>query len=297
MGLPKEESPLLTPPERRRARKKCIASDVTIHALGGLREPPRLMPGSVATQSPAVCVTAGAWSFLVSYLEYADFIAEPGFEPEDPPLFPHYFVDTAGRVPGPAEALSTGGLPVGGGCVLNTAAFFRAMVEDVGLWLTAFDAAVAARPGSAPGWFRATPVGLDPVNPVPFAEDMMRLLIRAYEHVLAVQAFPHIAAVEFPVLTCCDGADAYWPSQRHINGVALETTERDLLDFAGTGEGYVCGFLNPGNSFCIPGNGYSYLSVESMVGNNTDLRYVQSYIHNPYLMDRHRFQEVAACIV
>ena len=46
------------------------------------------------------------------------------------------------------------------------------------------------------------------------------------------------------------------------------------------------------HSFCIPGNDYPYVSLEAMLGNNTDLRYVQSYIFNPYLMDPSRYVAV-----
>ena len=55
---------------------------------------------------------------------------------------------------------------------------------------------------------------------------------------------------------------------------------------------HVCGALNAGDCFCIPGNESGYASVEAMIGNNTDLRRVQSYIHNPHLLDEAKYHPV-----
>ena len=55
---------------------------------------------------------------------------------------------------------------------------------------------------------------------------------------------------------------------------------------------HVCGALNAGDCFCIPGNESGYASVEAMIGNNTDLRRVQSYIHNPPLLDEAKYHPV-----
>uniref|UniRef100_A0A7S1NTT2 Uncharacterized protein n=1 Tax=Eutreptiella gymnastica TaxID=73025 RepID=A0A7S1NTT2_9EUGL len=161
------------------------------------------------------------------------------------------------------------------------------MLEDVALWLTAFDTMVAIKNQAAdrprPGWLRATPVSVDPISPLPFLPEMLAMWVQAYEHVLSAQDFPNVQVVEFPMLV-----DTYIPTQPEIRGIQLKTTTGDLLDFPAT-DGYVHGLLNPGNSFCIPGNDYPYVSLEAMLGNNTDLRYVQSYIFNPYLMDPSRY--------
>eukprot|EP00667_Euglena_gracilis_P010962 EG_transcript_11184 len=294
-GLPSEDLGLLTPRERRRARKKCIASDLAVHAVGGLMGKLKLRTPEEAAQSPIVGISVGSPSFLVDYLEYQDFITDEACPPEEDPLFPHYFADTAGRPPTTAETLQQGGVALGCGRALNTAAFFRATVEDVTLWLTAFDAMIAnrireGRPTSV-GWLRAPPVGLDPVGQLPFAGDLLRLLVAAYEHVLATRSFEHLAVIEFPQLP---EVPDYAPPRSAANGVKFVSTTRDLLDFGGMPQEYVYGILNPGEVFCIPGNAYAYLNVESMVGNNTDLRVVQSYIHNPYLLDPARHVPVDA---
>eukprot|EP00668_Euglena_longa_P033328 GGOE01042875.1.p1 GENE.GGOE01042875.1~~GGOE01042875.1.p1 ORF type:complete len:444 (-),score=129.24 GGOE01042875.1:535-1767(-) len=293
-GLPSEDLGLLTPRERRKARKKCIASELCVHALGGLMGRLKLRPPEEAANSPIVGISVGSPSFLVDYLEYQDFITDEGCPPEADPLFPHYFADTAGRPPTTAETLQQGGVALGCGRALNTAAFFRATVEDVTLWLTAFDTMVANRIREghpSVGWLRAPPVGLDLVEQLPFAGDLLRLLVAAYEHVLATHSFQHLAVIEFPELR--DIPD-YAPPRSVANGVKFVSTTRDLLDFGGMPEEYIYGILNPGEVFCIPGNAYAYLNTDSMVGNNTDLRFVQSYIHNPYLMDATRYIPVDA---
>lgn len=294
-GLPAEDSGLLTPRERRLARKKCIASELTVHAIGGLTGKMRVLPAPIAQESPIIGISAGGWSFLVDYLEYADFITDEARAPEVPPLFPHYFTDTGGHVPTPAEVLQHGGLPLGFGRALNTAAFFRAVVEDVTLWLTAFESMVANREkaGQAAGlgWLRAPPVGFDLAAQLPFSGDLLRLLVSAYEHVIATQPFEHIAVVEFPQIP---GIPEFAPPRSAANGVKFVSTERDLLDFTNLPQEYTYGVLSPNEPFCVPGNAYAYLSLESMIGNNTDLRYVQSYIHNPYLMDADRYVAVDA---
>jgi hypothetical protein len=133
------------------------------------------------------------------------------------------------------------------------------------------------------GWLRAPPIGFDPLHQLPLSGDLLRLLVAAYEHVMATRKFQHLAVVEIPSV---DGVPEYAPPRTGANGVRFQSAPagRDLLDFAGVPPEYVCGVLSPAEVFAIPGNAYAYLSVESMIGNNTDLRYVQSYLHNPHLL-------------
>lgn len=49
----------------------------------------------------------------------------------------------------------------------------------------------------SPAWPIAAP---DPVGQLPFAGDLLRLLVAAYEHVLATRSFEHLAVIEFPQL-------------------------------------------------------------------------------------------------
>lgn len=74
----------------------------------------------------------------------------------------------------------------------------------------------------------------------------------------------------------------------------VKGTRRDVLLWTeDEAEAHVCGVLNAGDCYCIPGNEFGYCSVEAMIGNNTDLRVVQSYIHNPYLLDACRHVPVS----
>ena len=83
-----------------------------------------------------------------------------------------------------------------------------------------------------------------------------------------------------------------------VNGVHIVKGQRRDVLFWTEEEvaAYTCGALNAGDCFCIPGNEFGYASVEAMIGNNTDLRVGQSYVHNPYILDasRHVAVDVAA---
>ena len=82
-----------------------------------------------------------------------------------------------------------------------------------------------------------------------------------------------------------------------VNGVRIvkgSENRRDVLLWTpAEAAAHVCGVLNAGDCYCIPGNEFGYCSVEAMIGNNTDLRVVQSYLHNPYILDACRHVPVS----
>lgn len=83
-------------------------------------------------------------------------------------------------------------------------------------------------------------------------------------------------------------ASSFAPVPRVLHG-----HRRSLLHFEHpTLSTYICGVVNAGDCFCIPGNEHGYASVESMLGENTSMRRGQSYVHNPRLLDKQRFVAV-----
>ena len=75
-----------------------------------------------------------------------------------------------------------------------------------------------------------------------------------------------------------------------VNGVRIvKGLRRDVLQWTPEEAAeYTCGALNAGDCYCIPGNEFGYCSVEAMIGNNTDMRVGQHYLHNPYMLDAAR---------
>lgn len=65
----------------------------------------------------------------------------------------------------------------------------------------------------------------------------------------------------------------------------VHSPRRSLLEFSEEADaGYLCGVVNAGDVFALPGNERSYGSVESMLGENTSMRRTQVYCNNSHLM-------------
>ena len=57
---------------------------------------------------------------------------------------------------------------------------------------------------------------------------------------------------------------------------------------------FVCGTILPVDGFALPGNTRDFDTAESCVGNCTDLRILQSYVHNYHVLDMQRYTSVKA---
>ena len=55
---------------------------------------------------------------------------------------------------------------------------------------------------------------------------------------------------------------------------------------------FVCGIILPVDGFSMPGNTNGFDSAESAVANCTDLRVVQSYVHNYHLLNTQAYNVI-----
>lgn len=285
-----------------------IASYNRIYATGGF---PVGAPRVYREPLPCVIISAAGAQFEMTNLEWQDFLIEPESEPTTRPLFPHYYPHTGSVIPtfSELEQCQRGQKVVVGGKILqkddyiwvgtrplalNARAFLTSMAEDVRLILAAFDTLVKKSQSTSPqrklGLFKATALGMGffarnaRFHSGTIAPHLAKLLLTAYETVLKSYAFPHIAVIEFP-----DFMKGQYSPRFTCKDIEIRCTQRDVLDFtAQEAQMFVLGVLNAGDCFCIPGNEPGYQSVEAMIGNNTDLRIVQAYYHNPQLLDKSR---------
>lgn len=205
---------------------------------------------------------------------------------------------------------------------LNSGAYFRSMCEDVLLYLHTFNDMVEKEleleiqlqlqgnkagkdvKKKRKGYLKATAVGMGFFSVLPdmstnISNILVNYLLSAYYYVLKNfgDKFEYIKVIEFPDFMngyyCLndyiqDYDDDSNDDSENINGIEIKhTMYNDLLcnlDFLNE-QGLIVGVLNAGDCFCIPGNEMSYASVESMIGNNSDLRFVQSYIQNKHVLD------------
>eukprot|EP00698_Gefionella_okellyi_P023670 TRINITY_DN8152_c0_g1_i1.p1 TRINITY_DN8152_c0_g1~~TRINITY_DN8152_c0_g1_i1.p1 ORF type:complete len:451 (-),score=58.84 TRINITY_DN8152_c0_g1_i1:254-1606(-) len=338
------ENVLITYTERRRSRKKVIASMSNVYAFGGYPAKTRIVEYSEPIQ--CVIITAAGAQFEFEHLEWRDFIIAPGQPADMRPLFAHYYPHTNGVIPSfadvhqcmggapltplalaalrlprgsdttsaPTATTTAGPAPVatygrplstadyldvgrpGAPVYLNVAAYRCSAVEDVRLILTAFSHMVAVDRAQRRGWFKLTAIGLGffashpAFNNSSIGQKLAPLLLQAIEIVLSSDCLPRPRGGE-PYLAVLELPDfmkgGFTPAWGDIKGVrVVKGYSRDVLLFEPEElAGYVCGALNAGDCFCIPGNETGYMSVEAAIGNNSDVRIAQAYYHNRQLLD------------
>eukprot|EP01029_Cantina_marsupialis_P013405 TRINITY_DN2965_c0_g6_i1.p1 TRINITY_DN2965_c0_g6~~TRINITY_DN2965_c0_g6_i1.p1 ORF type:complete len:489 (+),score=145.46 TRINITY_DN2965_c0_g6_i1:178-1467(+) len=286
--------------ERRLSRKKVIASPCRCFAVGGYCSQEELT-------EPFDCIVitaAGAQFEKRGSLECRDFIIDDKFESDL--LFPNYY--THGNPPRFSELKTRMDRnmahyrKVHREAFFDSRAYFTSMVEDVDLILSAFDQMVKvendAKYSDEPrkGIFKATAIGMGFFASLfmrkSIAQHLVPLLLLAFEHVLTHKSFPNIDVIEFPDFM----SGAYVPNWiDEIEDIEIRSTNRDVMDFSNEEKmKYVCGVLNAGDCFCIPGNERGYSSVEAMIGNNTDMRWTQAYFANSALFDLKNYISVDA---
>jgi histone H4 len=188
---------------------------------------------------------------------------------------------------------------------LRPEVLFAILLQDTHLWLQAmalYTRDVIAKTGGTV-LLRLPAVGAGFFAHIPhrgamIGHEIARLLMEAFvsglEGLMTEQRDLPWVAVEFP---CFTATYALTQAQRQriadaglmllsYNAKGKPVMHRDILSDvpkdAGVAIDHVLA-LNPGDAFSLPGNEMPSASVEAMLGNNTDLRFVQSFHHNPLL--------------
>jgi hypothetical protein len=257
---------LLAPHERRRARRVVVASYVAVHAMGGYNAPLRLL--DVPWQ--AVAISVAGPQFEVDYLEAQEFVSVG-----------------SSRIRG-AVPIRLDGQTL---AHLDADAYERAMRRDISLWLAAFSDFVGP---SRRGWLRLTAAGMGffamYLRRVDLSPTLMSRFLAALRSLAEEGGVPaNVRVIELPDFA----AGRYWLGREGegdkaigIGGVTfLHAPRLDILSppDAEVLRCYAVGFINPADAFSWKGNEGGWASVEAMVGDNTDMRYVQVPARNPHL--------------
>lgn len=286
--------------ERRRSRMKCIASSVDLFATHGFPDGfPRRIRDVNRIRQDIVVITGSAPQFCTSYLDYADLILS---EADYGSRLQCY--DRLGQLPrsfNEAWAIAdkedkltkqTQFKILPGRRLFHISGYVQTMKDCFFLWLRAFDDQVRRMSHDRKGYLQIQAIGCNAFANLPewmaeykdFAHTLMPLLIQVVEEVLDQNYFPNIIKVGF-----CDfsGLALFSPNKEFRGHITtMPCSREDICKFDDKEhENYICGMLNPGNSFSLPGNKHGYSSVESQIGENTTLRIVQNWINNQNLVD------------
>lgn len=317
-NLKRGDSRGLSPDERLAASKKIIVSQSFVAAHGGY-------PSNNPKQIYKAPIEVGIFSlagpqFEMSYLHYALFGLDPFQSIIKPQLFAHLYrglplslreaKDVLGEDDFNADMarmrmgfsfLSRNekgkfytSLFKRNAIVFLDKAYERYIYEDVALLLTAVNE--SAKEAGKPAFLKATAIGMGFFAKLNCQYDIRHHLypyyLRAFRDLLKTGRFPHIAQVEFPIFT--ELFEEFYENilnEDTYGGVSVKQSGRDVLDFSPAEQErfYTC-IVNPSDANSLPGNEWGYASVESMIGNNTSLRFDQVHLMNPLVLEpaKHR---------
>ena len=288
--------------ERRLSRSKCIVSVAKCYAIGGYKS--QLKPLEKSHIFECVVVSGAGPQFEAPYLDYADFIFTKQSHTSRLSRYAHF-----GDVPEKWEDIVKAAekgldfIKIGSGAyIFHKAGYLTSMTECMHLWLCAFDQMVRQFRNTRLGYFKISAIGCGFFSNVAEAginigTTLMPILVKATEAALGSNVYPSIGCVEF-----CDfsGDRSFAPSTELIkNGNRdihlIHGPRSDVLDFSKeVMKDYVLGLLNPSDCFACVGNETRYLSVESMIGDNTTIRSTQCYIWNEQALDEDKYIPVYA---
>lgn len=168
-------------------------------------------------------------------------------------------------------------------------AYRRHLDEDITLLLKGVDHAAAI--AGKPAFLKATAVGMGYFAQINCQYDIKHQLypyfLQAFKNALERDTYPHIACIEFPLFEELfnEFYQQFLPEPVY-GGVTLRAGRRDLLNFTAEEreQYYVC-VVNPSDANALPGNEWTDSSVESMLANNTSLRFDQVHLINPQVLD------------
>lgn len=172
--------------------------------------------------------------------------------------------------------------------IFATGAYNRHLLEDTSLLLTSVNE--AAREAGKPALLKATAVGMGFFAKIDGIYEIDYLLypyfLRAFKKLLAEQSYPWIAKIEFPTFNELQQNQFDCVFEGFLSPIQITQTSRDVLKFSATEiEHYFPCAINPSDAFSYIGNEWGYGSVESMIGNNSSLRFDQVPHANPLLLD------------
>lgn len=194
----------------------------------------------------------------------------------------------------PSAAATAAVATTAAGTTYFDAGAYRACIaEDMTLLLAAFEGEVAKANGAGAtsegkqGYLKLPPLGLGAgiatadghvVGPLMFAPFLAGLR----DALCARVAWPWLAAVELPFLT----VPRWLVDAVPVRLVTGWHARRDVLSFSDAeAVGYVCGVVSPGAAFCLPGNGRTAGSLDSVIADNTTQRRTAWYLYNPAVLD------------
>ena len=292
---------LLSYRERRIARKMVIISQSKVFAHGWgaanvrLYDPPRNIH----------LISLAGPQFEFRKLEFNDFIVIRGAAADPKPLFPHYYAD--GIKPSfdqASQLVGANAIKIDNDLIFLSQAYMVSAIEDITLILTAFNSVLTTPTGTScstqlhgncTGWLKLTAVGMGFFAKLDMKKSiagiLVSLFLQAFHWVASnlSSKFNKIKVVEFP-----DYGGSYKPYWGDQVGSfrTVHTYKRDILLLTGEDANYQVGVVNPADVMSYKGNEPQYASGESMIGNNTDLRYNQVAVFNPYLLQAGNYVSV-----
>jgi hypothetical protein len=261
---------LINPIERQISRKKIIAHYGYLFANGGYYQNFTLLN----TPQPTIFLTAAGPQFEVNYLEYKQFFKNK----KECENCIQIVLDNKNLY-------------------FNSQKYYSICFEDIFLILKSFNEMVGivnqnySLDNYKKGYLQVVAIGMGFFAKLLMEKSITNIILpiwlKAFEDVLKKFVFENIAIIEF--LDFMKGKFTPSFNTLTINNIKI-ISSLDNMNILKSN--YIMGLLNPGDVFAIPGNERGYQSVESMIGNNSDLRLVQSYVFNKNLLNSKNYISV-----
>ena len=270
---------LLNPIERRLFRKMVVASESLIFAEGGLHN---TTPKIHKKAFSAIILSIAGAQFEFQGLEYQDFIVDPKAAANEDPLFPRFYPQ--GKKPSFAEAAKLKGyaVTIPENRYLLLGAYARSIQEDLYLLLTTFQRMV---PLGKKGRLRFVGFGLGFFARLDMQYSLTELLKPVFlERLDAVLKQFHGQLSNIAIIDFADGSGEGALTLKigqKYGHILIAEREGDLLSVPT--DDYFVGMANPSDVESKKGNEFGYDSIESLIGNNSSLRYDQVIDFNPWL--------------
>ncbi|RUR20695.1 type IV secretion protein Dot [Legionella sp. km535] len=311
-NIPEGHPELLSPVERLISAKKLIFSESHVFASGGYpnANPVRVYPKPI---NVGLFSLPGA-TFENSYLHYRLFMLDPKNFKINTAKFESIYKNLPTEFAAAKNELGTydlnhslirirTGLPYlartssgtyypsftqSNAVIFQSEAYFRHLLEDTSLLLTSVND--AAKSTGRPAFLKATAVGMGFFAKIDGHYDIQHMLypyfLRAFRKLLNEQSYPWIAKVEFPLFSERQHMQFESVFEDYKSSIEVIRTGRDVLQFTEkeTDIYFPCA-VNPSDAFAYTGNEWGFGSVESMIGNNSSLRFDQVIHANPLLLD------------
>lgn len=298
----------LSPEERLLAGKKIIASNSLVLATGGY---PFMNPKQLLKKPMEIGIFSQAGAqFEMPYLHYQLFVLDPHQSSLPPTPFSHFYTGLPTTYSEANHAFdlnhfnpnfsllrqgfsflsrrTTGDFYQSfykkDALILLNKAYQKHLFEDTALMLAAVNE--FAKEQGKPAFLKATAVGMGFFAKIDCTYTIQHHLypyyLRSFRDLLKTGQYPHIAKIEFPTLSePLEELYKYIMTEETYGGVDVAKSMRDVLTFTDKEQEqfYIC-VVNPSDANALPGNEWSYGSVEPMIGLNTSLRADQVYLMN-----------------